>query len=61
MLDTFDSISITSPEAMRRTFDAITGNPARALHFEDYGLAKEELHQHVRAPEGIPMAVTRAF
>ena len=31
---------MTSREAMRWAFDAVTVNPARVLHLQDYGLAK---------------------
>ena len=31
---------MTTPEAMRWAFDAVTVNPAKALHLEGYGLAK---------------------
>jgi cytosine deaminase len=31
---------MTSREAMRWTFDAVTVNPARAMHLEGYGLEK---------------------
>jgi cytosine deaminase len=31
---------MTSREAMRWTFDAVTINPAKAMHLEGYGLAK---------------------
>jgi cytosine deaminase len=31
---------MTSPEAMRWAFDAVTVNPAKALHLDGYGLAK---------------------
>ena len=34
------AVPMTSREAMRWTFDAVTVNPARAMHLEGYGLAK---------------------
>jgi cytosine/creatinine deaminase len=34
------AVPMTSREAMRWTFDAVTVNPARAMHLQGYGLAK---------------------
>jgi cytosine deaminase len=34
------AVPMTSREAMRWTFDAVTVNPAKAMHLEGYGLAK---------------------
>ena len=34
------AVPMTSREAMRWTFDAVTINPAKAMHLEGYGLAK---------------------
>jgi cytosine deaminase len=31
---------MTSPDQMRWAFDAVTVNPAKALHLEGYGIAK---------------------
>ena len=34
------AVPMTCREAMRWTFDAVTVNPAKAMHLEGYGLAK---------------------
>jgi cytosine deaminase len=35
------AVPMTSREAMRWTFDAVTVNPARAMHLQGYGLTKD--------------------